>query len=632
MSANTGAMIAYFLPESLSTRLAAMANDALLENPVPTDVMHLTVVYFGEAADITTEQCEAIKTELTRISACVSPLPASVNGIGRFTENDPNPVIANFDAPGLAELRATLIAALRAAGVEPNLDHGYTPHITLAYVPAERLPIALTFDPIPCNLDAITLTLGDERIVYPLSGSTQLSEVNHTMTDQLNVLDTGVKPDEKTELVAEISISTPSFAFRGSFPEVPFAPGVDVDQLTAGDEGKPLFVVRPLAVLNEVSDAGLEYDKELVEEIRQQVLLKKPPARQGHIPKENVDWEFPNDVGLWVGAEMFGNTLYGKAYIYPRTLFHQMTLKRKAAGSTLSNSIWGKGNWIVKPNGNKGLRGLDLESIDFAPAERASLGALGGEFGTTSEMKTNDTEDTMAEENKPDPVAQMRTQLAEMEPKAVHEMLNPAQRRHCAEMHFAEMEPSGIYEMLPAGHRTAIHECYVKEFGPATTVVNNAGEGVAEMKPSAELLARVSEMETANKSMLKQIAEFKQEKFDNTLESAAFSNFSAWNVKSDDHKKAVASAKDNFKMYIVAEMATMDGGQKIENIDAATKAAWPKYEPQAALLRTALSGGNVIVGAQGVSEVSQSKYGYDPKTGRYEDAQAAQARAQVMGG
>jgi hypothetical protein len=124
----------------------------------------------------------------------------------------------------------------------------------------------------------------------------------------------------------------------------------------------------------------LEYDRELIEEIKRQVHSKKPPARQGHVPKENVNWEFPNDVGLWVGAEMFGDTLFGKCYIYPETPFHQMVTKRKAAGSTLSNSIWGEGRWVVKSNGNRGLRSLDLESIDFAPAERASLQALGGEF------------------------------------------------------------------------------------------------------------------------------------------------------------------------------------------------------------------------------------------------------------
>src|SRR5687768_14269104 len=86
----------------------------------------------------------------------------------------------------------------------------------------------------------------------------------------------GQMPDIAIEEVAEISLSTPAFSFKGQFPDVPFAKGVNIAELTVGDD-KPLYVVRPLAILNAVSDNDLEYDRELINEIRNQVHVKKPP-------------------------------------------------------------------------------------------------------------------------------------------------------------------------------------------------------------------------------------------------------------------------------------------------------------------------------------------------------------------
>jgi len=464
----------------------------------------------------------------------------------------------------------------------------------------------------------------------------------------------GKKPDEKP--VHEIRLSTPSFAFKGPVPDVPIAPGVDYDALIAmtcpdcGGKGcvncdgtgsvpdpKPLFVVRPLGKLNAVSDNNLKYDQPLLDNIREQVITKKPAGRQGHVSEANSSWEFPDDVAIWVGAAQHGDTLFGKAFVYRNTPFHEMVIRRKAAGSTLSNSIWGKGQFGGNADGTKNLRGLNLEVIDFAPMERAALEALGGQFETTSEMR----EEPMADKPVTEMTAEERHSIAAdhiktMAPSAVYEMMPDATRQHCAEMRCREMEPSAVNEMLPMGHRQHISECYVKEFGgqtmpaatPAAEMTDNSKQ-VAEMaKQVAEMASLIAEQKKEREQDRAVIAEFKQREFDSAMNAAAARPFATWEVRRPENQPVMASAQNNFKMYIVAEMAAMDGGQKLENIEAAASAAWPKYEPQAAMLKVALSGGAARVG---VSETSQpgASYGYDPKTGRYTDEAAQRARGFV---
>jgi 2'-5' RNA ligase len=712
-------MIAFFPPASVTDQLVALAEKYLPKYAEKPKDMHLTLAYLGEAADLNPDDVAEMQRDLTSVAENIAPLQGTINGITRFVDSDPNPLVLNFDAPGLAALRGLLLSSARSEDIDPVLNHGFTPHVTIGYLPKDIPTPEMDLTPIPCQVDSFTLTLANKRSDYPLLGSTSLSEFKDRtlMTNQvseagvydvsvsetgydadspdevwayipkdgppsgrklkigdaahvhdaveavangayrgneldipesatgaikervatavrkffsgddqkrlLDWLHTGKKPDETTAStgsVKEIRLSTPVFAFRGQYPDVPLAPGVDFDKLTAEDRAastEPLFVVRPLGVLNAVSDNGLKYDDQLLREIEQQVLTKKPAARQGHVSEEASSWEFPDDVALWVGALRQGDTLFGKAYIYPKTPFHQMVLKRKAAGSTLSNSIWGKGNFETNADGTQRLRNLDLETIDFAPAERASLDALGGKFETTSEMSNKGVSEMTPEE--------LRERVKQMAPHELHEMMSAEQRQHCAEMRVREMEPSAVYEMLPAAHRQGVHECFVKEFGQTMPA--------AEMKQISEMTTRVTELEKRDAENRTQLAEYRQREFDDTLDKAAAAPFAGWNVTTDQGKAAIVSARDNFKMYIVAQMAGMDGGNKKENIDAAATAAWPKYEPQAALLRTSLSGGNVIVGVQGsVAEQTQNNFGYDPKTGRYTEESAKQARAQVMGG
>ena len=442
----------------------------------------------------------------------------------------------------------------------------------------------------------------------------------------LTWLRTGKKPDEKP--VKEFRLPTPAFSFQGDIVDVPLSPCVDYDALIAipcpackgvgcpacNESGsipdpKPLFVVRPLGKLAETSDNNLYYDQELLDQIREAIHVSSRPGGQGHVSETAINYEFADDVALWVGATQIGDTLYGKAFIYPSKFFHEMVIRRKAAGGTLSNSIFGKGRFITHADGTLRLRELRLESIDFAPPERAAVEALGGDIQTTTEM--NKGAGDMSDHDHDD----IATHVKEMAPHALHEIMTHEQRQHCTEMHLREMEPNSVYEMLPKEHKQHIAECYAKEFGQKM-----AAEMSSDPKFKA-LSTQVSEMQST-------IAEYRQREFDAALDAAAAKPFSTWQVQTPNGKEGIASAVTNFEMFIVAEMAAMSGGQTIANIPAAAEKAWPKYEPQAALLKIAVTGGNVITGM--VSETKQSAaYGWDEKTQRYTDDAVARNRAKV---
>lgn len=87
------------------------------------------------------------------------PLTGEVNGYGRFIHTHKDGmhcIYANFDCPGLSELRNDLVRYPVDQGCNVTMDHGFTPHITLAYVPATSGEFKITgADPVPYVVDVL---------------------------------------------------------------------------------------------------------------------------------------------------------------------------------------------------------------------------------------------------------------------------------------------------------------------------------------------------------------------------------------------------------------------------------------------------------------------------------------------
>lgn len=185
-----------------------------------------------------------------------------------------------------------------------------------------------------------------------------------------------------SEFVREYAIGE----FRGSFPDVPIADGVNMDELRALDPD-PLFLTLPVVPkVGAVSKNGLLYDEALVNSIETQINTKRPGGRFGHLREEDRDTAYPIPEGMWLGAMRQGETLWAKAYVHGAAKEHVKRLK--AVGGSIATSIYGKGQY--EATGQKGVRRLtnfDLESLDFAPPERAALGYAAAPI-VTSEMET----------------------------------------------------------------------------------------------------------------------------------------------------------------------------------------------------------------------------------------------------
>lgn len=161
--------------------------------------------------------------------------------------------------------------------------------------------------------------------------------------------------------------------FRGEFPEVPLAPGVDPAVLEAGD-ADPFYVTLPVVPeVNTVSASGLMYDEALTTAIEAQINAKRPGGGFGHLSEAERETRFPHPEAFWVGARRVGAALWAKAYVPPGAAREHLR-RLKAVGASISTSIFGRGEFEEIGNGVKRLRNFQLETVDFAPPERAALG------------------------------------------------------------------------------------------------------------------------------------------------------------------------------------------------------------------------------------------------------------------
>jgi 2'-5' RNA ligase len=155
------------------------AENLALAGGLPVDEIHCTLAYFGKVTDpVYQELGDTIRAELLEAicdAACESGvLQAEVAGVTVFSGNDTRPLVCLVDAPGLFELRAEFLEELEGTASDVMaVNHGYTPHVTLAYEASpdgkdlaaaeSRVGAALTFE-------SIELVFGTERYVVPLTG------------------------------------------------------------------------------------------------------------------------------------------------------------------------------------------------------------------------------------------------------------------------------------------------------------------------------------------------------------------------------------------------------------------------------------------------------------------------------
>lgn len=178
--------------------------------------------------------------------------------------------------------------------------------------------------------------------------------------------------------------------FIGGFPDIPVPLDVDVESLERGGE-MPFWVTLPIIPdIGVVSANGLLYDDELATSVEEQINVKRPGANFGHLPEAEQDRAFPHPKAFWVAALRVGNTLWAKCYV-PAGEAREHLRNLKAVGGRISTSIFGRGDFEKVRKGVQRLVNFQLETVDFAPPERAALGYAAPVI-VTAEMRDDEGE------------------------------------------------------------------------------------------------------------------------------------------------------------------------------------------------------------------------------------------------
>lgn len=175
---------------------------------------------------------------------------------------------------------------------------------------------------------------------------------------------------------------------RGSYPNVPIAPGIDYADLVAGDDD-PTFLSIPIGKANVKSGNGRFYDEAWLQELYRQTLDNKPVGLFGHLSEADRAHAFPPEAVHWVGAVLEGDVLWGKGYL-PKGEARDRIRRYKAQGKSIATSIdaTANGKWDESLQAYRmDAKTLKLAQIDLAPADRAGIAALARVPVLTTEMQ-----------------------------------------------------------------------------------------------------------------------------------------------------------------------------------------------------------------------------------------------------
>lgn len=347
------------------------------------------------------------------------------------------------------------------------------------------------------------------------------------------------------DAISEIAYSD----FKGAFPDVPFAPGVNPDELTAGD-GEPFFITLPIAEVGMVSANKLKYTREFCQSLVEQINTDKPTGIRGHIRDDERRYAYPEPAVFWVGATLDADKVWAKGYVPPGATREEYRIK-KATGAPAATSIYGKPLKVMAHGDGTYTPILSLEQVDLAPHKRAAHGK-GYTFAVTRELETK-------EETKP-----MDKTIKEMTAAELSAALDPAVVAELVELH-----------ARPAA-----------EAAP-DPVIAEMKQAVTERDATiAELEQQVTAQQTALSGLRAQIADHAVQ---SSIEAAT-----PWHVKSDEGQQRLAELRGLLKSAAIAELADDFSDEAIKG---AVEKAVTSHRLVVELARDAMAGPQALAGA-----------------------------------
>jgi 2'-5' RNA ligase len=172
-AAQRGVMVALY-PTVSAAQVLALDPDRV-QGAEPVERLHLTLLYVAEDLDLL-DDLDALRQAVRSFASTAPVLEGRIGGHGRFHGEEEDAVVALPDLPELPRFRQALVNRVESAlagnsrPYEPAERHGFTPHITLAYVgPNEPTPQGVP-GPLPLRFEQVSLAVGGRREDFDLQG------------------------------------------------------------------------------------------------------------------------------------------------------------------------------------------------------------------------------------------------------------------------------------------------------------------------------------------------------------------------------------------------------------------------------------------------------------------------------
>ncbi|MBZ0293575.1 MAG: hypothetical protein K8L99_13490 [Anaerolineae bacterium] len=376
-------------------------------------------------------------------------------------------------------------------------------------------------------------------------------------------------------------------------PNVPTFEDVDIGLLEQGDDD-PMYVTLQIAEVGAVSKDGLIHDDYLVGEIERQIRDKRNDGLGGHLSDDERATSYPMTddgskpfAGVWIGAQRVGNELWAKAYIPPGKVRQYLRIK-KASKGLVGTSIYGTGVFEHLSDGKRRVKQFVLETLDFAPDDRAAI-SFGGEFAVTKQIVDESEETEMPEitlTDVPETVRQQIIKQADLEGKA--------ERVAQLEKQLSEQEQT-IAEMRTSAGIVAEIRTILGSDADVKAIVQQMHEILQQAASIVgvdwtNLSVRVEEMH-------EQVAQMQRSVFDTALDTAVI-KVTDWQVVGDEGKAKLASLRAQLKRETLSQMGDE---RKPEAVEAAVKTALEDKDFQviAEMVKQSLAGPGALSGGKG---------------------------------
>ena len=277
---------------------------------------------------------------------------------------------------------------------------------------------------------------------------------------------------------------------------VPMSDGVDISELVKGDKD-PLFVT--VEALNpQTSNNGRIWTEDMMHNVAEQIMSKKPDAYQGHLKEADRATSAPTAKTIWLGAtvrQVSGKPrLFIKGYVLPYAQELKQYLKAaKASGKKVAVSVYGQAEQLWnKVKKAYDISKFDLESIDWArPGSEGVSGSgylsiaseMKGELMERKEIIQSVTLSEMTELNK-GVVKEITDEVEEKSKKTVSEMSDKLEKANDKIKAYGKITPEVVSEM--SGSYDKLMSKYVED-SVASKVDSKSVQSVAVRQVIAEM-------------------------------------------------------------------------------------------------------------------------------------------------